>query len=130
MDDEFVELDLDEVITLETLQYADMVLKSPTFRVSECTKTLEQVLGNALGPNWGNNGKLTLKALWLQNGIDCERLKPGLNEWQKGRVRIKVSLEFCPDEPEIEEELVSEQVEIEEPESPLDDLRRMINEKS
>ncbi|MBO1065034.1 MULTISPECIES: KGK domain-containing protein [Nostocales] len=39
-------------------------------------------------------------------------LQPGKN-WQKGKLRIKVTLQFCPDEPEIEE--------IKEPESPLDE---------
>lgn len=42
---------------------------------------------------------------WLDNGVDCEILKLGINSWQKGKVKIKlnVTLEFCPDEPEIEE---------------------------
>ncbi|MTJ52457.1 KGK domain protein [Anabaena sp. UHCC 0253] len=56
---------------------------------------------------------------WMNDGVNCQILKPGKN-WQSGKFRIKVSLEFCPDEPEIEE--------IKEPESPLDDLRRKINE--
>jgi hypothetical protein len=59
---------------------------------------------------------------WLRQGVNCEVLKPGKN-WQKGKARIKVSIEFCPDEPEIEET-----PEIKEPESPLDDLRRKIND--
>jgi len=55
----------------------------------------------------------------IDGGVYCEILQPGKN-WQEGKLRIKVTLEFCPDEPEIEE--------IKEPESPLDDLRRMIND--
>lgn len=55
---------------------------------------------------------------WLTNGVECQILKPSQN-WQSGKFRIKVSLEFCPDEPEIKE-----------PESPLDDLRRQINDLS
>jgi hypothetical protein len=53
---------------------------------------------------------------WINNGVDCQILKPSKN-WQKGKLRMKVSVEFCPNEPEIEE-----------PESPLDDLRRKIND--
>ncbi|GAX45119.1 hypothetical protein NIES4075_61400 [Tolypothrix sp. NIES-4075] len=60
---------------------------------------------------------------WLGDGIDCEILKIGAKGWQKGKIKIRVSVEFCPDEPEIEEA-----PEITEPESPLDDIRRMINE--
>jgi hypothetical protein len=43
---------------------------------------------------------------WINNGVDCQILKPSKN-WQKGKLRMKVSLEFCPDKPE----------------SPLDDYR-------
>ncbi|MBD2387679.1 KGK domain-containing protein [Cylindrospermum sp. FACHB-282] len=60
----------------------------------------------------------------LGDGLDCEVLKIASQGWQKGKLRIKVTLEFIPDEPEIEQE-----TEITEPESPLDDLRRMMNEE-
>lgn len=65
---------------------------------------------------------------WLGEGADCETLKFGSQGWQKGKVRIKVSVEFCPDEPEIEETPTTE--EIPQPESPLDDLRQMINKET
>jgi len=54
---------------------------------------------------------------WFNADVNCETLKIGAKGWQKGKFRIKITLEFCPDEPEITE-----------PESPLDDLRRKINE--
>jgi hypothetical protein len=62
---------------------------------------------------------------WFDEGIECEILKLRSGGWQKGKVRInlEVSVEFFPDEPEIEET-----TDIKEPESPLDDLRRMIND--
>lgn len=53
---------------------------------------------------------------WIEQGVDCKVLKHGKN-WESGKFRVKFTLEFCPDEPEIIE-----------PESPLDDLRRKINE--
>jgi hypothetical protein len=55
----------------------------------------------------------------LGEGVDCEVLRIASKGWQKGKLRIKVSLEFYPDEPEISE-----------PESPLDDLRQMINQET
>jgi hypothetical protein len=81
-------------------------------------KKLEE-LNNKLRDH--GSGKLPSydESYWSSAGVDCQILKPSKN-WQKGKVRIKVTLEFCPDEPEIEE--------IKEPESPLDDLRRMIND--
>ena len=60
-----------------------------------------------------------VNSYWFDEGKDCEILRIGSNGWQKGKLRIKVSLEFCPDEPEISE-----------PESPLDDLRQMINQET
>lgn len=64
---------------------------------------------------------------WFLDGIDCEVLKIGAKGWQKGKVKIhlQVSLEFYPDEPEIEEIAVSNETE-----SPLDDIRRMIKQDS
>jgi hypothetical protein len=76
---------------------------------------------------------------WESNSIDCEVLRLGAKSWQKGKLRIKVGLkrafsnspseqkvevqhvclEFYPDEPEISE-----------PESPLDDIRQMMNQEN
>jgi len=53
----------------------------------------------------------------LGDGLECEILKLGSTGWQQGKLRLKVTLEFIPEEPEITNT-----------ESPLDDLRRMINE--
>ncbi|MGK7932775.1 MAG: KGK domain-containing protein [Microcystaceae cyanobacterium] len=54
---------------------------------------------------------------WSKDGVHCEVLKLGSQQWQKGKIRIKFEIEFIPDEPEISE-----------PESPLDDIRREINQ--
>ncbi|HEY9690821.1 MAG TPA: KGK domain-containing protein [Oculatellaceae cyanobacterium] len=67
---------------------------------------------------------------WLGNGRDCEVLKIGGKGWKKGKMKIRVSLEFCPDEPEDTETPENPQPETNQPESPLDDLRRMINEQT
>jgi hypothetical protein len=45
---------------------------------------------------------------WIQDGIDVEILKVGSIAWQKGKLKVKVVVEFAPDEPE----------------SPLDDFRK------
>lgn len=37
------------------------------------------------------------RTIWFADGIECEVLKPNSNGWQKGKVRINVSIEFCPD---------------------------------
>jgi hypothetical protein len=40
---------------------------------------------------------------WLKEGRNCEMLAPNQN-WRKGKLRIKLELEFIPDEPDPEEE--------------------------
>ncbi|GAB4532650.1 MAG: hypothetical protein Tsb0014_17290 [Pleurocapsa sp.] len=54
--------------------------------------------------------------LWFEDGESCEILKAGASGWQKEKIKFKVNLtlEFIPDEPEIEK-------------SPLDDVRQEIN---
>lgn len=68
--------------------------------------------------------------VWFGKGVACEILSPGNSGWKKGKVRIKVTLEFCPDEPEVPETPVSNNPETNKSESPLDDIRQMMNENS
>jgi hypothetical protein len=37
---------------------------------------------------------------WLAAGHPCQLLNPG-GQWQKGRLRLRITAEFVPDEPEI-----------------------------
>lgn len=45
---------------------------------------------------------------WIKDGVDCLVLQPGKDGWVKGKVRI--SLEFMPEEEELGEEEVSTSV--------------------
>ncbi|MEG5138071.1 MULTISPECIES: KGK domain-containing protein [unclassified Microcoleus] len=65
---------------------------------------------------------------WFGQGIDCEILRVGTQGWNKGKIKIKlnVTIEFCPDEPEVEETPENNESETSQPESPLDDLRRQL----
>ena len=47
---------------------------------------------------------------WFYQGEECEILRAGSTGWQKGKLKINVTLEFIPDEPEDK--------------SPLDDVRQ------
>ncbi len=53
--------------------------------------------------------------LWMTEGKSCEVLKVGAQDWIKGRLKIRVIIEF---EPEIPEPTAST----------LDDIRQMISE--
>jgi hypothetical protein len=65
---------------------------------------------------------------WFGEGIDCEILRVGANGWKKGKIKLKlnVTIEFCPDEPKVKETPENNQLEISPPQSPLDDLRRQL----
>ncbi|MBD2014467.1 KGK family protein [Microcoleus sp. FACHB-53] len=76
------------------------------------------------------NGVNEPYARWFGDGIDCEMLNLGSKSWKKGKVRIKVSLEFYVEEQEDSQTLGSDALEISPPESPLDDLRQMINKEN
>ncbi|MBW4576334.1 MAG: KGK family protein [Aphanothece sp. CMT-3BRIN-NPC111] len=99
-----------------------------TFRVGEFIEAMTGILSkNIIVGNDFNKKEDLIK--WFSEGINGEILSPN-KEWKNGKVRIKVTLEFCPDEPDVEETPVSNNLEISEPESPLDDIRKMINEQS
>ena len=84
-------------------------------------------LRNNLSPRGGIPGT---NEEWYVQGVGCELLKPGTEGWIKGKVRIKISLELCLDEPEISEIPSINKAETNQPESPLDDIRRMIGQDS
>ncbi|MEG4043759.1 KGK domain-containing protein [Microcoleus sp. Pol17_C1] len=65
---------------------------------------------------------------WFGEGIDCEILRVGAQGWKKGKMKLKlnVTIEFCPDEPEVAETPENNESETSKPESPLDDLRRQL----
>jgi hypothetical protein len=116
-------------------QHEALSFKDNVFKVSKLQETLKTVFCNDLanvlreklksygvdinpgGYMSGNKFYSYTYSKFFQEGIECEILKFNSEEWQKGKMKIKVTLEFCPDEPDIKE-----------PESPLDDLRRKINE--
>lgn len=90
--------------------------------VSQLPRTIIESLRNKQGVDLPiHNEEYRL----IDKGINCEILKIGSNGWQKGKFRIKITLEFCPDEPEPQEK-----PQITQSESPLDDLRQMIHQNN
>jgi hypothetical protein len=86
------------------------------FKDSVLYKLSEKMTQVGLGtpPNYQGN--------W-NGGVDAEILEPQSGEWKKGKVRMRVILEFCPDEPE--------EVKIEhtqENANSLDDIRQIISQ--
>lgn len=63
------------------------------------------------------------KANQWHNSVDAEILEPQSGKWKKGKVRMRVILEFCPDEPEeIETDHTQQNANL------LDDIRQTISQ--
>lgn len=89
MNDRFESLESGEVISV---QHDTLVLSGHrTFRVGELNEAIASHLKQAIA-NWTeeNNGWFT------PEGLECEALRFGSKGWQKGRIRL--CLEFCPDD--------------------------------
>ncbi|MGL6136052.1 MAG: KGK domain-containing protein [Planktothrix sp.] len=58
---------------------------------------------------------------WFEEGKECKLLKFGTKEWQPGTLKMKVTLEFCPEKPEEEiDDLVKS----------LDDICQELNQEN
>jgi KGK domain len=91
MSDRFESLESGEVVSI---QHETQVLNGHrTFRSGELNDTIKGLVEKAIA-GWSEE-----KNDWFTDrGIDCEALRFGSKGWQKGRIRL--SLEFCPDEPD------------------------------
>ncbi len=85
------------------------------FKINEFVSTMVQVFQDRgleeLKSTFSHQGCGTIPSLkdkssWFGEGVSCEILQPS-KTWKKGKVRIKITLEFCPDEPETLEPLAS-----------------------
>ncbi len=96
-------------------------------KIDELMTALKHTMLNTTLQNLQNSlkyrGLLLTNREWFTTGIECEILGTDGKGWKKGKVRIQVSLEFQPDEPEIEVILENTA-----PESSLDDIRRKLNQ--
>ena len=61
---------------------------------------------------------------------DCEILSVGGKDWKKGKLKVELTVKFYPDEPEVQEVLTSNKQEVNQAESPLDDIRFTMNKLS
>jgi hypothetical protein len=95
-------------MSCEVLKFGELICNN-TFKVVELLKAMQKSTGQS--------------DAWFYKGVECEVL--GLTQgWQKGKVRI--SIEFCPDEPELTDSSKENAEASSQPESPLDDIRRTI----
>ncbi len=150
MSDKFQILDCnDDVLSFSNPAVLSFSNPEQTFKLGNLRERVRQQFGKKLEEYSRNEGfgfisiqeghVCSGNIKWESVLIDCEVLKMGANSWQKGKLRIQVTLgrgfvrqawdknveiqdvclEFCPDEPQLTE-----------PESPLDDLRQMMNQEN
>ena len=108
---------------------------SSMFKVSDFMRTVKEALQtigldnlrNMLIQRGGIPGNFHQ---WYDQGVKLEYLKPGTKGWKTGKLRIRITLELLPDEIDTEETPASNEPGISPPESPLDDLRQMINQEN
>jgi hypothetical protein len=101
MKDRFEPLESGEVISVQ--QDTPVLVGQRTFRVGELNEAIKKQLESAI-ESWSED-----KSAWFSpNGIDCEALRFGASGWQKGRIRL--CLEFSPDEPNPPAESVSDKI--------------------
>ncbi len=101
MDKQFEPLATGEVLSVN--ESAVFLIGHRTFRVGEFADKIREQL------EYGISGWSSDKDAWFsEDGIPCEVLRFTANGWQKGKVRI--NLEFCPQDFEDDEENVSASV--------------------
>ena len=70
------------------LEHADSIVRN------NLLKTLSDTLHN-IGHGRLGVGKTQS---WNQTGVEAKILDPEVKKWKKGKVRLRMVLEFCPDE--------------------------------
>ena len=125
----FQALDPDEVININ--RGCQVNITNPTFTVREFAEAIAKSLAEHSHYTkqsypvftWNND-----RAAWFTNeGVPGRVLRFGERGWQEGRVRV--TIEFCPDEDE--EEIVNVPLlESAEARSPLDEIREMSTDET
>lgn len=100
------QLHWDEVISVEVPE--QFLIHHTTFKTKELLEAIKRGLRAPEG--------------WFNEGINCEIISPG-ESWRKGRVRI--SLEFYPDESDLIEIPAGDKSGTTQPESLLDEIRQI-----
>lgn len=97
--------DSNDILKIKSDTWADIQkIKATVFNsfVNYGIPTVSDLINRDLNINSSN--------IWFDRGEECEIFRAGSKGWQKGKIKINVTLEFIPDKPEET--------------SPLDDVRQ------
>lgn len=95
----------DDVVNIKEKLTLSLIPES-VFKVEEIENKMKLKLLDLSQTNWKEENWEEIeetdpdRAKYIREGLEAELLNVGSTTWKKGKVRIKVSIEFCPDEPE------------------------------
>lgn len=92
---------------------------SPMLTINQLISNIKYILRK-----FGNYDEKKIEE-WFGEGINCEYLEIGAKSWQEGKMRLKITVDFCPSQPENNQTIGNDAED-----SPLDDLRRAINQNT
>ena len=100
--------DMSFSVDMPRLADADVVSLSSdsTYKVDNLKNLLKKIfLGNHEGMYTALNSEIKKVSFsqWLNNGLDGEILRLGGKGWQKGKLQFKITLEFHPDQLEVDD---------------------------
>lgn len=101
----------EDVISVKEDNMHSYVMGSPMFKLVDMVRKLSVKLVGMNEFDWDKSNYKKKK--WIADGVKCEVLSVSEGKWKTGKLRIKLVVEFCPDEPT--SSTASK--------SPLDDLR-------
>jgi len=120
MSNKFERLEREDVVSVYLGQ---ILITNRTFTVSELIAALMPIIKEKSGTTWTED-----KEQWFREGLECKLLKPGAKSWERGKVRL--TLEFAPEELEVVETLENTESQATKASSPLDDIRQMMPKDS
>lgn len=101
----------EDVISVKEDNMHGHIHNYPMFKLADLVRKLSCKLVGMNESNWNQPNYQQKK--WITDGVKCEVLSLSEGKWKKGKLKIKLVVEFCPDEPT--SSTASK--------SPLDDLR-------
>ena len=104
--------DSKDVISFDNQKWVDIKKLKSIIYYSFSNTGIDSVIANII-KNSDLKDKKRINS-WFRSGEECEILRADSKGWRKGKIKIKVFLEFIPDE-------------LEENKSPLDDVRQEID---
>jgi hypothetical protein len=126
-----------EEVSLQNCSHNDVLLfAANTFKLDKFQSVVEQSLKRMM-PQFANSMisagvdadlERNSHEKWLQGGIECQILKPGATDWQKGTIKLKLVIEFHPDSSHPDQENSDASLTSSASDPSLDALRQMVIE--